>query len=29
MSRKGSDWFEEFENSWVTFIAGWIEFMYQ
>ena len=26
-SRKGSDWFEEFEYSWVNFIVGWIEFM--
>ena len=25
--RKGSDWFEEFEFSWVNFIVGWIVFM--
>ena len=24
-SRKGSDWFEELEYSWVNFIVGWID----
>ena len=26
-SRKGSDWFEELEYSWLNFIVGWIKFM--